>query len=249
MQPCFQSRVECMHLAPNMQHHAHQSTKLRAIMIRAMLEERHYGSVPPRRTAREISEDNPPAPTVSNLSSSPIPSRRALEALFARMGYEPVARHRTKAITVWRQGDINYILRRRIRLARRARPEAEGRGVLLSRPPDPQRHQGQHGHLVGFLRDLFNFREIRFFDIEGKLTGLFSRALTSPCGASASRSTRTGTRRARSRNYLKKYKGEGIQHIAVGAATSTTPPMRSPTWACASCPARRRPITRRVSTA
>jgi 4-hydroxyphenylpyruvate dioxygenase len=32
-----------------------------------------------------------------------------LEALFARMGYEPVARHKTKAITVWRQGDINYV--------------------------------------------------------------------------------------------------------------------------------------------
>ena len=33
-----------------------------------------------------------------------------------------------------------------------------------------------------FYGDLFNFREIRFFDIEGKFTGLFSRALTSPCG-------------------------------------------------------------------
>ena len=33
-----------------------------------------------------------------------------------------------------------------------------------------------------FYGDLFNFREIRFFDIEGKFTGLHSRALTSPCG-------------------------------------------------------------------
>jgi 4-hydroxyphenylpyruvate dioxygenase len=33
-----------------------------------------------------------------------------------------------------------------------------------------------------FYGDLFNFREIRFFDIEGKYTGLFSRALSSPCG-------------------------------------------------------------------
>ncbi|HEY4970631.1 MAG TPA: 4-hydroxyphenylpyruvate dioxygenase, partial [Steroidobacteraceae bacterium] len=33
-----------------------------------------------------------------------------------------------------------------------------------------------------FYEKLFNFREIRYFSIEGKQTGLFSRALTSPCG-------------------------------------------------------------------
>lgn len=33
-----------------------------------------------------------------------------------------------------------------------------------------------------FYSDLFNFGEIRFFDIGGKFTGLTSRALTSPCG-------------------------------------------------------------------
>ena len=31
-----------------------------------------------------------------------------------------------------------------------------------------------------FYERLFNFRQIRYFDIEGKLTGLFSKALTSP---------------------------------------------------------------------
>ena len=35
---------------------------------------------------------------------------------------------------------------------------------------------------AGFYEKLFNFREIRYFDIEGKHTGLFSRAMTSPCG-------------------------------------------------------------------
>ena len=145
-----------------------------------------------------------------------------------RMGYAPVARHKTKDITVWRQGDINYILnaepgshsrcasststgparrrwrgassmpsmpsstpskgaepydgadktldvpaivgiggsllyfvdalwrqglglRRRVRMARRARPEAGGRRLLLSRPPHPQRLSRQHGQVVRVL--------------------------------------------------------------------------------------------------
>jgi 4-hydroxyphenylpyruvate dioxygenase-like putative hemolysin len=51
-----------------------------------------------------------------------------------------------------------------------------------------------------FYRNLFNFKQIHFFDIEGKLTGLVSRAITSPCGRSASRSMSPPTTRARSRN-------------------------------------------------
>jgi len=38
------------------------------------------------------------------------PRPEELSALFRRMGYVPVARHRSKDITVYRQGDINYIL-------------------------------------------------------------------------------------------------------------------------------------------
>ncbi|MBL8581222.1 MAG: 4-hydroxyphenylpyruvate dioxygenase, partial [Rhizobiaceae bacterium] len=38
------------------------------------------------------------------------PEPEKLAVLFERMGYVPVARHRSKNITVWRQGDINYIL-------------------------------------------------------------------------------------------------------------------------------------------
>ena len=67
-----------------------------------------------------------------------------------------------------------------------------------------------------FYSDIFNFREIRFFDIEGKFTGLVSRALTSPCGR-----IRIPVNEDRSDNgqiveYLRRYNGEGIQHIAVG---------------------------------
>ena len=68
-----------------------------------------------------------------------------------------------------------------------------------------------------FYGDLFNFREIRFFDIEGKFTGLFSRALTSPCGRIRIPINEDRGETGQIVAYLKKYKGEGIQHIAVGA--------------------------------
>jgi 4-hydroxyphenylpyruvate dioxygenase len=68
-----------------------------------------------------------------------------------------------------------------------------------------------------FYSDLFNFREIRFFDIEGKFTGLTSRALTSPCGRIRIPINEDRDEKGQIVAYLKKYKGEGIQHIAVGA--------------------------------
>ncbi len=68
-----------------------------------------------------------------------------------------------------------------------------------------------------FYGDLFNFREIRFFDIQGKFTGLFSRALTSPCGRIRIPINEDRGETGQIVSYLKKYKGEGIQHIAVGS--------------------------------
>ena len=76
---------------------------------------------------------------------------------------------------------------------------------------------GQMDKWFAFYHQLFNFKEIRFFDIQGKYTGLYSRALTSPCGR-----IRIPINEDRDENgqiiaYLRRYKGEGIQHIAVGA--------------------------------
>ncbi|MEM6637944.1 MAG: 4-hydroxyphenylpyruvate dioxygenase [Pseudomonadota bacterium] len=68
-----------------------------------------------------------------------------------------------------------------------------------------------------FYGSLFNFKEIRFFDIEGKYTGLLSRALTSPCGRIRIPINEDRGETGQIVNYLKKYNGEGIQHIAVGA--------------------------------
>ena len=68
-----------------------------------------------------------------------------------------------------------------------------------------------------FYAETFNFREIRFFDIEGKATGLFSRALTSPCGKIRIPINESADDKSQIEEYLKEYKGEGIQHIAVGS--------------------------------
>tara|TARA_B110000003_G_scaffold232229_1_gene235063 strand:- start:1270 stop:2376 length:1107 start_codon:yes stop_codon:yes gene_type:complete len=67
-----------------------------------------------------------------------------------------------------------------------------------------------------FYNKLFNFKEIRFFDIQGKYTGLYSRALTSPCGRIRIPINEDRGETGQIVNYLKKYNGEGIQHIAVG---------------------------------
>ncbi|MGB0799642.1 MAG: 4-hydroxyphenylpyruvate dioxygenase, partial [Planktomarina sp.] len=68
-----------------------------------------------------------------------------------------------------------------------------------------------------FYADTFNFREIRFFDIQGKVTGLTSRALTSPCGKIRIPINESSDDKSQIEEYLKRYKGEGIQHIAVGS--------------------------------
>ncbi len=77
-----------------------------------------------------------------------------------------------------------------------------------------------------FYAEVFNFREIRFFDIAGKHTGLTSRALTSPDGKIRIPINESSDDKSQIEEYLKEYGGEGIQHIAVGtediyAATDT----------------------------
>ncbi|NCW15050.1 MAG: 4-hydroxyphenylpyruvate dioxygenase, partial [Rhodobacteraceae bacterium] len=76
--------------------------------------------------------------------------------------------------------------------------------------------RGNMDKWFSFYEGLFNFREIRFFDIEGKYTGLFSRALTSPCGKIRIPINEDRGETGQIVSYLKKYNGEGIQHIAVG---------------------------------
>lgn len=67
-----------------------------------------------------------------------------------------------------------------------------------------------------FYEDIFNFREIRYFDIEGKLTGLKSKAMTSPCGKIRIPLNESSDDKSQIAEFLKRYNGEGIQHIALG---------------------------------
>jgi 4-hydroxyphenylpyruvate dioxygenase len=80
-------------------------------------------------------------------------------------------------------------------------------------------HNVKRGNMdtwFSFYVKLFNFRQIRFFDIEGKHTGLFSRALTSPCGRVRIPINESADEKSQIEEYLRDYRGEGIQHIAVG---------------------------------
>jgi 4-hydroxyphenylpyruvate dioxygenase len=75
--------------------------------------------------------------------------------------------------------------------------------------------RGRMNHWAKFYEDLFNFREIRYFDIEGKLTGLTSRAMTSPDGKIRIPLNESVDDKSQIAEYLAIYKGEGIQHLAL----------------------------------
>jgi 4-hydroxyphenylpyruvate dioxygenase len=216
-----------------------------------------------------------------------------LRALFARMGFPVAARHRSKNVTLHRQGDINFIinaepkgfgqqfarlhgpsacamafrvkdaafaLKRAVELGARAVetpvgpmelqiPAIEGIGgsiiYLVDRygdrtiydvdfipVPDPMQavreagltlidhltHNVRRGNMnvwAGFYERLFNFREIRYFDIEGRKTGLLSRAMTSPCGKIRIPINESQDDKSQIEEYIREYQGEGIQHIAL----------------------------------
>ena len=76
--------------------------------------------------------------------------------------------------------------------------------------------RGNMDEWADFYTRLFNFREIRYFDIEGKLTGLKSRAMTSPCGKIRIPLNESADDKSQIEEFLKEFNGEGIQHIALG---------------------------------
>ncbi|HYD45398.1 MAG TPA: 4-hydroxyphenylpyruvate dioxygenase, partial [Phenylobacterium sp.] len=221
------------------------------------------------------------------------PDPKALEEVFTHLGFRRIGRHRSKKVTLWRQGDINLILnaedqgppaefaaahgpsanamafrvkdaafayKRALELG--AKPYETRAGAMELNIPaiegiggtalyfvdrygdrsiydvdfeleadtvvpgaglkiiDHLTHnvrQGQMDRWYGFYNRLFNFREIRFFDIEGKVTGLKSRALTSPDGAIRIpiNESAGGEQMDQIEEFIHEYKGEGIQHIAL----------------------------------
>ncbi|MFM2118746.1 MAG: hypothetical protein RL722_214 [Pseudomonadota bacterium] len=228
------------------------------------------------------------------------PLAGVIEPLFEQMGFALVARHRSKNVVLYRQGDINFIVNREPRslagyfaaehgpsacaMAFRVRdshqayqralelgaqpvdvptgpmelklPAIKGIGgaplYLIDRYEDGKsiydidfeflpefadpasRHPVGHGfnlidHLThnvyrgrmaywgGFYEKLFNFREIRYFDIKGEYTGLTSRAMTAPDGLIRiplnEEAGRGGS--GQIEEFLMQFNGEGIQHIAL----------------------------------
>ncbi|HLX31034.1 MAG TPA: 4-hydroxyphenylpyruvate dioxygenase [Casimicrobiaceae bacterium] len=100
-------------------------------------------------------------------------------------------------------------------------------------------YRGRMTYWADFYQRIFNFREIRYFDIKGEYTGLTSRAMTAPDGRiriplneEASRTT------GQIEEFLMKFNGEGIQHIALlsdnllatldGLRASGVPLMKAP---------------------
>lgn len=204
-----------------------------------------------------------------------------LETVFEALGFRKVGRHRTRAISVWRQGDIDFLVnsggdhagefarahgpsacgmgfRVRDAAAAHARalslggknfkgdldlPAIEGIGgsalYLIDADPyeafdmtseavpgvglkviDHLTHnlrQGQMAVWYEFYNKLFNFYEIRHFEIEGQVTALRSQALTSPDGAIRIplNESAGGEQLDQIEEFIRDYKGEGIQHIAL----------------------------------
>ncbi len=80
-------------------------------------------------------------------------------------------------------------------------------------------HRGRMGEWAEFYERIFNFREVRYFDIEGQVTGVKSKAMTSPCGQIRIPINEEGNDKpGQIQEYLDRYRGEGIQHIAMGSS-------------------------------
>ena len=218
---------------------------------------------------------------------------RELERLFTRIGFIAVARHRSKDVMLYRQGNINFIINHEpssfaqafakvhgpsiCAFAIRVKSSADcfkyvvqqgaqphhtdigsmelnipairgiGRSLIylvdrygehsiydvdfvplenVNLKPkgiglteiDHLTHNVYHGGMdkwADYYRRLFHFREIRYFDIHGKITGLKSRAMSSPCGKIRIPINEPTDPKSQIQEYLDAYHGEGIQHIAL----------------------------------
>jgi len=97
-----------------------------------------------------------------------------------------------------------------------ANPAPVGSGLTYIDHLTHNVHRGRMKEWADFYERLFNFREVRYFDIEGKLTGLKSKAMTSPCGKIRIPINESSDDKSQIAEYLDLYHGEGIQHIALG---------------------------------
>jgi 4-hydroxyphenylpyruvate dioxygenase len=253
------------------------------------------------RTKRQIQNDSGPDPNPLGTDGFEFVEYTAnntkkLAELFEKLGFVAIARHRSKDVTLYRQGDINFIVNHEPDSFARAFARVHGpsvcafairvkdapaafkralalgakphhgrvgpmelnipaiRGVggsliyLVDRYEDPSIydidfvrlenapatvpgagltyvdhlthnvHSGRMDHWARFYERLFNFHEVRYFNIRGLKTGLRSRAMVSPCGKIRIPINEPTDRKSQVKEYLEAYHGEGIQHIAIGTA-------------------------------
>ncbi|WP_414901472.1 4-hydroxyphenylpyruvate dioxygenase [Sphingomonas flavalba] len=76
-------------------------------------------------------------------------------------------------------------------------------------------NRGRMNHWASFYETIFNFREIRYFDIEGQQTALLSKAMTAPDDKIRIPLNESQDEHSQIEEFLKEYKGEGIQHLAL----------------------------------
>jgi 4-hydroxyphenylpyruvate dioxygenase len=96
-------------------------------------------------------------------------------------------------------------------------PQAQAVGLQAL---DHLTHNVQRGQMdvwADFYQRIANFRQVRYFDIEGKLSGLLSRAMTAPCGKIRIPINESADDRSQIEEFIREYHGEGIQHIALSS--------------------------------
>jgi 4-hydroxyphenylpyruvate dioxygenase len=264
--------------------------------------------LPPSTSRQTSAWENPMGTDGFEFIEYAAPDPAAMGAVFERMGFKPIARHRHKNVLLYRQGEINFIINAepdsfaqrfarlhgpsvcaiafRVRDAKAAYeraislgawgyagqaapgelniPAIKGIGDSIIYFIDRWRgkngaregeignigfydvdfeplvgaelhplghgltsidhlthnvHRGRMTEWADFYERLFNFREVRYFDIEGQATGVKSKAMTSPCGKIRIPINEEGNEKSgQIQEYLDRYHGEGIQHIALSSS-------------------------------
>lgn len=75
-------------------------------------------------------------------------------------------------------------------------------------------YKGEMEKWSNFYKDIFNFNEVRYFDIKGVKTGLISYALQSPCKSFCIPINEGTESKSQINEYLEEYNGPGVQHLA-----------------------------------
>lgn len=75
-------------------------------------------------------------------------------------------------------------------------------------------YKGTMAYWADFYKGIFDFQEVRYFDIKGQKTGLTSFALQSPCKTFSIPINEGNESKSQIEEYLREYRGAGVQHLA-----------------------------------